>query len=135
MAHLGASYYVGGLSAAGIDNAANVIVELGNESGPSVRQVEYSWGMTTATRSRRLEIRLDPATDDLIGQAAAALGESRSAFVTRSMRAASARVLARADVTLMDAGLFAEMVASLDTPGEAPALDSLAAGRRAYEWR
>jgi uncharacterized protein (DUF1778 family) len=90
--------------------------------------------MATAARTRRLEIRLDPETDDLIGQAAAALGESRSAFVTRSMRAESARVLARADITLMDSALFAQMVASLDTPGEAPALTELAGRPRAYEW-
>ncbi|MDR1712521.1 MAG: DUF1778 domain-containing protein [Propionibacteriaceae bacterium] len=86
----------------------------------------------TLTRSRRLEARLDPDTDDLITKAAAALGESRSAFVTRILRDASVRVLGRADLTLMPDELFNQVIRSLDVPDEAPGLEAAAADWRAY---
>ena len=49
--------------------------------------------MTQQLRTRRFETRLDPATDDLISQAADALGESRSSFVVRSAKEAAEKVL------------------------------------------
>ena len=49
--------------------------------------------MNQQLRSRRFETRLDPATDDLIAQAAHTLGESRSAFVVRATRQAAQQVV------------------------------------------
>jgi uncharacterized protein (DUF1778 family) len=49
--------------------------------------------MTQQLRTRRFETRLDPTTDDLISQAADALGESRSSFVVRAAREAAERAV------------------------------------------
>ena len=49
--------------------------------------------MSQQLRSRRFETRLDPATDDLIAQAAEVMGESRSAFVVRAAREAAEKVV------------------------------------------
>ncbi|MCL2785291.1 MAG: DUF1778 domain-containing protein [Propionibacteriaceae bacterium] len=49
--------------------------------------------MAQQLRSRRFETRLDPATDDLITQAAKAAGESRSSFVVRAARQAAEKVI------------------------------------------
>ena len=83
-------------------------------------------------RDRRLEARLDPATDDLITAAAHASGETRSAFIVRSARQAAAEALGRRDVTLMSAEQFAAMMASLDSPDPAPRLAAAARRPRAY---
>jgi len=49
--------------------------------------------MTQQLRTRRFETRLDPTTDDLISQAADALGESRSSFVVRAAREAAEKAV------------------------------------------
>ena len=67
-----------------------------------------------STKTRRLEARLDPETDEAIAAAAALLRESVSAFVVRSARAEADRVLARGDVTLMPAEQFDAMLEALD---------------------
>ena len=53
--------------------------------------------MTQQLRTRRFETRLDATTDDLIAQAADALGESRSSFVVRAARQAAEKIVAPAD--------------------------------------
>lgn len=83
-----------------------------------------------ATKTRRFETRLDPETDRLIEEAAAELRVSKAQFVSDAARSAAQKVVARADVTLMDAPLFDAMVASLDEPDDAPGLAALAAQPR-----
>ncbi len=89
--------------------------------------------LMTATKSRRLEARLDPVADDLIIQAARLMGESRSTFMVRAARESAERVIARADVTIMPAEQFDILIESLDAPDPVEKLARAAAGRRAYQ--
>jgi len=52
--------------------------------------------MTQQLRTRRFEARLDPATDDLISQAARLTGQSRSSFIIGAAREAAQKALAPA---------------------------------------
>ncbi len=85
-----------------------------------------------ATRTRRMEARVDPETDERISKAAALNHESVSAFIVRASRAEADRVLARADVTVMSAEQFDLMVESLDHADEAPRLAEVAARPRRF---
>lgn len=67
-----------------------------------------------SVKSRRIEQRIDPETEELVSKAAAMLDESVSAFVVRSARTEAQRVLARSDLTLMPAEQFDAMVAALE---------------------
>ncbi len=86
-------------------------------------------------KTRRLEARLDPDTDELIIRAAALTHESLSAFVVRSARTEAERVLARADLTFMAPGQFEVLIDSLDHADPTPALDRLAVEPRVYTHR
>ncbi|MDR1237127.1 MAG: DUF1778 domain-containing protein [Propionibacteriaceae bacterium] len=83
-------------------------------------------------RSRRLEARLDPDTDDLIAQAARIVGQSRSSFVVDSARDAAALIVARSDVTLMPTKQFDALISSLDQPDPAPRLAAAFAEPRVF---
>ncbi len=95
--------------------------------------------MTTSTKPRkkpaaskapakaRLEARIDADLDDLITHAAQAQGVSKTAFVSDAARDAALKVIARADVTLMAAEVFDQMMASIDVADESPELEELAA--------
>ncbi len=84
-----------------------------------------------ATKTRRMEQRIDEETDALLTRAAAVTHESVSAFVVRSARTEASRVLARADVTLMPEAQFDRMLAALDeAPRRIPALADAAARTR-----
>lgn len=83
----------------------------------------------TPSRSRakaRLEARIDADLDDLITQAAHKLGVSKTAFVSGAARDAALKVIARADVTLMAAEVFDEMMATIDLADHSPELKELA---------
>jgi uncharacterized protein (DUF1778 family) len=80
----------------------------------------------TMTKKRRLEVRTDEATDQLISEAADLLHVTKSAFVTDAARRAAEKVIARSDVTLMSPVVFDTMMASLDIPDESPELAELA---------
>lgn len=87
-----------------------------------------------ATKTRRMEQRIDEDTDVLLSKAAALTHESVSAFVVRSARDEAARVLARSDLTMMPAAQFDEMLAALDAaPRRIPALADAAAHRRTFK--
>jgi len=94
--------------------------------------------MTTRTKPRnkatpkarataRLEARIDADLDALITQAAHKQGVSKTAFVSDAARDAALKVIARADVTLMAAEVFDQMMASLDVADNSPELEELAA--------
>jgi uncharacterized protein (DUF1778 family) len=88
--------------------------------------------LTMPAKTRRVEARLDPESDDVISRAAAVLGVSKGSFLVRSARAEADRVLARADVTLMPAEQFDAMLAALDEPEVLPVLSRLAASPKPY---
>lgn len=87
----------------------------------------YGEGNTVATiKSRRLELRTDQATEQLVVEAAALLNVSKTAFVEDAVRSAARKVIARSDVTLMDPDVFDSMIAALDRPDESAELAELA---------
>lgn len=85
-----------------------------------------------ATRTRRIEMRADPASEERISKAAQVLHESVSSFVLRAASNEADRVLAQADVTLMPAEQFDTLIGSLDVPDPAPALERLAGRQRRF---
>jgi uncharacterized protein (DUF1778 family) len=74
----------------------------------------------------RLEARIDTELDDLIVEAAERLNVTKTTFVADAVREAALRVIARADVTLMAAEVFDQMIASLEIADESPELEELA---------
>ncbi|MFW0772716.1 DUF1778 domain-containing protein [Paenarthrobacter nitroguajacolicus] len=76
-------------------------------------------------KTRRLELRTDETTDQLISEAAELLHVSKTAFVTDAARQAAERVVARADTTLMAPEIFDAMMASLDVADESSELETL----------
>ena len=78
------------------------------------------------TKTRRVELRTDPATDDLITAAASILHIAKSAFVADAARHAAERIVARSNVTLMSPDVFDAMMDSLKTADESPKLAALA---------
>lgn len=82
---------------------------------------------TTRARKSRLEARIDAELDDLIVEAAGLLRVSKTTFLSDALREAALKVIARADVMMMSAAVFDEMVASVDVADESPELQNLAA--------
>ena len=78
------------------------------------------------TKTRRVELRTDPATDDLITEAASLLHIAKSAFVADAARHAAERTVARSNVTLMSPDVFDAMMDSLKIADESPELAELA---------
>ena len=74
------------------------------------------------TLTKRLEARLDDATDELITKAAVLTHMSKSAFVTSAARAEAEKIVARADITMLDSKTFDRLVSSLDVADESPEL-------------
>lgn len=74
----------------------------------------------------RLEARIDADLDDLITQAAHQQGVSKTAFVSDAARDAALKIIARAEATLMAAGVFDEMMATVDLADHSPELEELA---------
>lgn len=74
------------------------------------------------TKTRRVEMRIDADTDQLITEAAAMLHVTKSAFVSEVARKEARRVIARGDVTLMAPEVFDAMMRSLEMPDAAPHL-------------
>lgn len=79
-----------------------------------------------STKTRRLELRTDESTDELITEAAELLHVSKSAFVTEAARQAAQKIISRSDVTLMAPEVFDAMMASLNVPDESAELARLA---------
>jgi len=81
-----------------------------------------------ATKTSRLELRIDDETDEYVTRAAAMLHTTKSAFVADAARQAAHRVLGRADVTVMAPEVFDALMASLDVPDPTSGLDQKLAG-------
>ena len=83
---------------------------------------------TTNARSEApLEARIDAELDDLISEAADRLNVTKTAFISRALREAALKVIARSDVTMMDTQVFDSMTASIDIADESSELHTLAA--------
>lgn len=78
------------------------------------------------TKTRRVELRTDPETDDLITEAASLLHVAKSAFIADAARHAAERTVARSNVTLMSPEVFDDMMTSLKIADESPELAELA---------
>ena len=79
-----------------------------------------------STKTRRLELRTDEDTEQLVTEAAALLHVSKTAFVEDAVRTAARKVIARSDITLMDPAVFDAMMTALDRPDESTGLADLA---------
>jgi uncharacterized protein (DUF1778 family) len=84
-------------------------------------------------KEARLDFRLDPEVKARIERAAKLAKESISTFVVRAAAAAADRLLARAEVTVMPAEQFDELLDSLDVADKAPALAQLGKSERRYQ--
>lgn len=93
-------------------------------------QLPYHGGM--ATRTRRIEMRADPASEERIARAAQARDLSVSAFVLAAATREADRVLGRADQTMMPAAQFDALIRALEDGDAAPRLDRAARGSRAF---
>lgn len=78
------------------------------------------------TKTRRLELRTDEDTEQLVTEAAALLHMSKTAFVEDAVRTAARKVIARSDITLMAPEIFDSMMSALDRPDESAGLAELA---------
>lgn len=85
-----------------------------------------------ATRTKRIEMRADPVSEERIMRAAKAQQLSISAFVLSAATREADRVLGRADTTLMPAAQFDLLVTALDAPDVAQRLKRAASGSRRY---
>jgi uncharacterized protein (DUF1778 family) len=75
-----------------------------------------------APKSERFTVRVDPVDLDAFTRAARLERLSVSEFVIRAVRAEADDVLTREDRTLMPLADFERLLATLDTPDEAPRL-------------
>lgn len=74
------------------------------------------------TKNARLETRVEPELLELVSSAATALNQTKSAFIADTLRRESQKVMARTDVTFMDASTWDRMMTALDIPDPAPRL-------------
>ena len=90
--------------------------------------------MTTMTKRRRFEARLDDETGDLLTRAADTLGVKFTPFVIGAARREAERVLARADVVMFSDEEFDAMIAALAGPPKVlPGIAKIAAQPRLFE--
>lgn len=86
-----------------------------------------------SANTERVEMRVPREFSEQVRKAAELVHEPTSAFMRTAVMVRAERVLARANVTLMPAEQFDELMASLDAPDEAPpALAEAARQPRAY---
>lgn len=85
-----------------------------------------------AVKTRRIEMRADPESEERIARAASARHQSVSTFVLSAAVREADVVLARADVTLMPVEQFDALMDSLDAPDQALRLLAAASGPRRF---
>jgi uncharacterized protein (DUF1778 family) len=89
---------------------------------------------SAAAKVARLEARIDPELKSMITEAAGLSHMNQSQFITESLREAAAKVLARAEATLMAPEVFERMMAALDTADASPQLAALVNEPRQIAW-
>ena len=77
---------------------------------------------SASPKAARLDARIDPELKAMIAEAADLSHMNKSQFIAASLREAAARVLARAETTLMAPAVFDQMMAALDTSAVSPEL-------------
>jgi uncharacterized protein (DUF1778 family) len=85
-----------------------------------------------ASKTQRIEMRTDRASEARITQAARVARTSVSAFVLDAAVAAADRMLARSDNTVMPTDMFDALIETLDTADHAPTLTRAAARPRRF---
>ncbi|HZI98601.1 MAG TPA: DUF1778 domain-containing protein [Actinomycetales bacterium] len=108
------------------DRASTRISKVETQHPYKYRTVIHGGVTMSRTKTRRLELRTDQATDQLIAEAAGLLRMTKSAFVADAARKEAERLIARSDLTLMSPDVFDRMMASLAVPDESPELAELA---------
>lgn len=82
--------------------------------------------MSTSIRSRRIDVRVTDEQDAVIREAAAASGQTVSAFLLSAAEGRARAVLDERRHLMMSDRAFAAFAAALDEPGQhVPALDEL----------
>lgn len=82
--------------------------------------------MATSTRSRRIDVRVTDAQDAIIREAAAASGQTVSAFLLSAAEGRARSVIDERQHLMMSDRTFMAFAAALDAPGaKVPALDEL----------
>lgn len=82
--------------------------------------------MAAGLRSRRIDVRVTDEQDAVIREAAAASGQTVSAFLLSAAEARARTVLDERRHLVMSDRAFAALVSALDEPGEqVPSLDEL----------
>ena len=88
--------------------------------------------MARQAKTRRIEMRADPHSEALIARAAAAAGQSVSAFVLGAAVREADQILARADTTVMSAEQFDGLMTTLETPDRADRLTTAVSTARRF---
>jgi uncharacterized protein (DUF1778 family) len=109
--------------------------ELPKEIGvrPPGVAVHFPYNRIVATKTRRIEMRADPESEQRIMAAAKLAHEPVSTFILEAALSAADRLLGRTDTTLMPAEQFDALMASLDTPDYAPGLSRIGAQPSRFE--
>jgi uncharacterized protein (DUF1778 family) len=84
------------------------------------------------TKDKRIEIRVDEQSVNLITRAAELVQEPVSEFMRRAAAERASEVLAQSMTTVMPADQFDALLASLDDADDAPALTALAKTPRKF---
>jgi uncharacterized protein (DUF1778 family) len=84
------------------------------------------------TKDKRIEIRVDEDSVNLISRAAELVQEPVSEFMRRAAADRASEVLAQSMTTVMPAEQFDALMASLDNADDAPALTALAKAPRKF---
>jgi uncharacterized protein (DUF1778 family) len=102
------------------------------ESGMSIEAPASGLPRARPAKTRRIEMRADLQSEALIARAAAAAGQSVSAFVLGAAVREADQILARADTTVMSAEQFDALIATLETPDRADRLATAASAARRF---
>lgn len=87
------------------------------------------------TKDKRIELRVDQESVDLIARAAELVHEPVSEFVRRAAADRAGQVLAREQTTVMPAAQFDALLASLDVADDAAVLQAAARQARKFTRR
>jgi uncharacterized protein (DUF1778 family) len=99
----------------------------------SLIAVQMPYNRIVATRTKRIEMRADAASEARIARAAAVQRMSVSAFVLGAAGREADRVLRESEQTVLSNEQFDALMASLDVADRAPRLKDTAGDGRAFE--
>lgn len=85
-----------------------------------------------STKTQRMELRVEPQTQEQIQDAAKRVNETPSEFIRNAALDRADKILALSSRTLMPADQFDALIHSLDTPDPVPSLSKLVAEPRRF---